>query len=250
MRFSPQLRDLNWLIARPIAHRGLHDSTCVESTSSAFSAAIKNNYAIECDVQLSADGEALVFHDDTVDRLLEGKGAVNQFTSRQIKRMAFKSGTDRVQTLAELVEQVAGRVTLVVELKTLWDSNVQLAQRVLDVFQGYDGPHALMSYDPLLILHVAQSSPATIRGIVGERSAFDTYKTLPLAQNLDLRSMSHLPQTKPHFISYYFKDLQCQPVSLFRAAGNPVITFTIRNRQQETEARRYCDQVTFQDYQA
>ncbi len=250
MRFSAQLRDLSWLVSRPITHRGLHNSTRVENTSSAFSAAIENNYAIECDLQLSADGEALVFHDDTVDRLLEGRGAVNQFTTRLIKNMSFKLGSDRVQTLAELVEQVAGRATLVIELKTLWDNNLLLAQRTLEVLQGYDGPHALMSYDPALIMHVASNSPATIRGMIGERSAIDTYRTLPFAQNLSLRRMTHLPQTKPHFISYYFKDLQCQPVAHFRAAGNPVITFTIRNRQQEADARRYCDQVTFQDYRA
>ncbi len=250
MRFTPQMRNLDWLVARPISHRGLHAGTIIENCESAFSAAINNNYAIECDVQLSADGEALVFHDDTVDRLLEGSGAVNQFTTREIKKMVFKRGSDRVQTLAELAEQVAGRATLVIELKTLWDNNLRIAQRAIEVLKGYDGPHALMSYDPSLIMHVAKASPATTRGIIGERSAIDTYQSLPFAENLSLRRMTNLKETKPHFISYYFKDLQCQPVSLFRASGKPVITFTIRNRQQEAYARRYCDQVTFQDYQA
>ena len=250
MQNSPQLRDLSWLVARPITHRGLHDETRVENTSSAFSAALEKDYAIEVDLQLSADGEALVFHDDAVDDLLDGTGAVNKLTTRQIKNMAFKRGTDRVQTLAELTEQVAGRATLVIELKTLWDGNLQLAQRALETLQDYSGPHALMSYDPDLILHVANTSPDTIRGMIGERSAIDTYKTLPPALNASLRRMSHLSQTKPHFISYYFVDLPYQPVARFRAAGNPVITYTIRNREQEAFARRYCDQVTFQDYLA
>lgn len=250
MRFSPQLRELKWLIARPIAHRGFHGGRTIENSEAAFAAAIAHNYSIECDVQLSADSEALVFHDDTVDRLLEGKGAVNQFTAREIKNMAFKGGTDRVQTLAELAEQVAGRATLVIELKTLWNNDSRIAQRALEVLQDYNGPHALMSYDPSLILHVAGASPRTTRGIIGERSASDTYQTLPFAENLSLRRMANLTQTKPHFISYYYPDLKCRPVAHFRAAGKPVITFTIRNRQQESEARRYCDQVTFQDYLA
>ncbi len=250
MQFSPQLRDLSWLVTRPITHRGLHDSIRVENTSSAFAAAIAKDYAIECDVQLSADGEALVFHDDTVDRLLDGNGTVKSFTASQLKKMSFKNSTDRVQTLTELLEQVAGRVTLVIELKTLWDGNLALAQRSAEILQAYDGPCALMSYDPEMITHLANTSPTIIRGIVGEQLADDTYKNLPAEQNLALRRLSHLPHSKPHFISYYFRDLPCQPVAQYRTAGNPVITFTIRNREQETYAKRYCDQVTFQDYLA
>lgn len=248
MRFSQQMRDLNWLVARPIAHRGLHGGNLIENCENAFAAAIEKNYAIECDVQLTADGEAIVFHDDTVDRLLEGSGAVKNFTTKQIKNMAFKNGLGQVQTLVELFEQVAGRSTLVIELKTLWDNNVDLSKRALNVIQNYKGPLALMSYDPLLISYIALESPATIRGIIGECSAFDTYKTLPMAQSLELRQMTHLAQTKPHFISYYFRDLPHKPVTQFRSKGNPVITFTIRNPQQAADARRYCDQVTFQDY--
>ena len=248
MRFSQQMRDLNWLVACPIAHRGLHGGNLIENCEGAFAAAIENDYAIECDVQLTADGEAVVFHDDTVDRLLDGSGQVNSFTTKQLKKMAFKNGTGHVQTLAELLEQVAGRCTVVIELKTLWDNNVNLSKRALEVLHNYDGPHALMSYDPLMISCVALDSPTTIRGIIGERSATDTYKTLPFSQNLELRQMSHLTKTKPHFISYYFRDLPYHPVTQFRAKGNPVITFTIRNPQQAASAKRYCDQVTFQDY--
>ena len=79
MRYSPQLRDLSWLVATPFTHRGLHDKTkgIVENTSSAFAAAMQNNYAIECDVQLSADGEAMVFHDDSLDRVMATAGMVS-----------------------------------------------------------------------------------------------------------------------------------------------------------------------------
>ena len=71
MRFTPQMRDLSWLVARPIAHRGLHDKTqrVLENTESAFAAAIASNYAIECDLQITRDGEAVVFHDETLERL-------------------------------------------------------------------------------------------------------------------------------------------------------------------------------------
>src|SRR5437016_6130404 len=123
MRFTPQLRALDWLVHRPIAHRGLHNEKigAVENCESSFAAAIARGFSIECDIQLTADGEAVVFHDDEVERVLDGKGKVKSLTTREIKAMAFKQGKDRVQTLAELLEQVAGRTTLLIEIKSLWD---------------------------------------------------------------------------------------------------------------------------------
>ena len=116
MRFSPQLRDLEWLVARPIAHRGLHIASTgiIENTESAFAAAIQHSYAIECDVQLTADDEVVVFHDNDLDRLTDVKGPVKAFTSNELKGVKLKSTTDRMQTLAELLEQVKARSSLVI----------------------------------------------------------------------------------------------------------------------------------------
>ena len=68
-------RPLDWLTARPIAHRGLHDAAhgLIENTAGAVRAAIAANYGIEVDVQISADGEAMVHHDDALGRLTEGR---------------------------------------------------------------------------------------------------------------------------------------------------------------------------------
>src|SRR3972149_9924010 len=109
----------DWLTARPIAHRGLHDAAAgvVENTAAAFRAAISGDYAIECDLQLSADGEAMVYHDDALGRLTEGKGRLDAMPAAALKRVAFKATADRMQTLGELCELVADRVTLLIELK-------------------------------------------------------------------------------------------------------------------------------------
>src|SRR5215207_2800498 len=133
MRFTPQLRELDWLVARPIAHRGLHakGKGIIENTASAFAAAINGNYAIECDVQLTSDGEAVVFHDNELDRLTEAKGPVRALTAQELKQVKLKATSDRMQTLAELLEQVDGRSSLVIELKSLWDDNDALAKRAL-----------------------------------------------------------------------------------------------------------------------
>ena len=98
---------LDWLTARPIAHRGLHDAATgiIENTTSAFEGAIAGGYGIECDVRLSADGEAMVFHDSTLDRLTEASGAVADRTAADLKAIAFTASDDRMQTLGELLEQ-------------------------------------------------------------------------------------------------------------------------------------------------
>src|SRR5262245_1371527 len=97
---------LDWLIARPVAHRGLHDAEkgIIENTPSAFAAAVAGRYGIECDLQLSADGEAMVYHDDTLGRLTDGEGRLDTMTAAALRRLAFKASADRMITLGELCE--------------------------------------------------------------------------------------------------------------------------------------------------
>ncbi|MFY8157322.1 MAG: glycerophosphodiester phosphodiesterase family protein, partial [Rhabdaerophilum sp.] len=114
---SPQLEAV---FARAIAHRGLHDaaSGVIENTRSAFAAALHGGFGMECDLQISADGEAMVFHDFTLDRLTTSSGRVDQMTANQLRHVSFKAGGDRIQSLAELLMQVEGQQALVVEVKS------------------------------------------------------------------------------------------------------------------------------------
>jgi len=122
---------LDWLIARPVAHRGLHNvgAGIVENTPSAFAAAVAGNYAIECDLQLSADGEAMVHHDETLGRLTEGEAWLDTMTAADLKHVAFRATTDRMITAGDLCDLVAGRVPLVVELKSRFDGNHRIVSR-------------------------------------------------------------------------------------------------------------------------
>jgi glycerophosphoryl diester phosphodiesterase len=250
MRFSPQLRAFDWLVARPIAHRGLHarGKGIIENTAGAFEAAIKGNYAIECDVQLTADGEAIVFHDDGLERLAEAKGPVKALTTKALQNVKLKATSDRMQTLAELLEQVDGRATLVIELKSLWDGSDALAKRSLQVLESYDGPYCLMSFDPDVIACLRGLSPQTVRGIVADRTTDSYYNTLPLAKRHAMRTFGHLAETQPHFVSYYWRELPFEPVTGIRNAGHPVIAWTLRSKEEASQALRYCDQITFEGY--
>jgi glycerophosphoryl diester phosphodiesterase len=240
----------HWLAARPIAHRGLHDRAqgIIENTAGAFNAAVEGGYPIECDLQLTGDGDAVVFHDDTLDRLTDTQGWLKERNVAELKKVNFRECGDRIQTLAELLAQVRGRVPLVIELKSQWDGNTAVAGRALEVLKTYEGPHCLMSFDPEMIEKVRELSPSTIRGIVAERAEDPYYHQLPMKRHLELRTLSHLARTRPHFISFYFRELPFGPIAEFRGQGNPVVTWTIRSREEEHDARRYSDQITFEGY--
>src|SRR5262245_6770267 len=113
---NPGMPGLEWLVARPVAHRGLHDgSTAIENTPSAFVAAINAGYGIECDLQVSADGEAMVFHDAVLDRLTEASARVDSMRASDLKRLHFKATKDHMITLGELCDLSAGAAPLLIE---------------------------------------------------------------------------------------------------------------------------------------
>ena len=242
-------RAFDWLIARPIAHRGLHDAKrgVVENTRSAFAAAIVSNYAIECDVQLTADGEAVVFHDETLDRLALAQGPLIARTAAELASIVLRGTTDRIETLADLLAQVRGRVALIIELKSSWNGNVALARRAVQLLRSYSGPCALMSFDPDLV-EALRCEPHIARGIVAERATRPSWQALPLARRLELRHLRHWQRTLPHFISFDAGGLPWPPVTQRRAAGLPVITWTVRSEDEATAVRRYCDQITFEGF--
>lgn len=245
-------RSLGFLTARPIAHRGLHDreNGIIENTSSAFAAAIAKGYAIECDLQITRDGEAVVFHDEHLERLTEGSGQVKDITAADMQRQVIRGSNDRVQTLAELLAQVGGKVPLVIELKSHWDGDQRLLKRATALLKDYGGPHCLMSFDPDIIEAVRITSPETLRGIVADRAFDRFYDTLPFRKRIELRTLSYLHRVRPDFISFYFGELPHAPVAAFRAAGKPVISWTIRSPEQARMALRHSDQITFERFLA
>ena len=98
------VRAPDWLTARPVAHRGLHDRArgIIENMPGAAQAAIDGNFGIECDIQLTADGEAMVHHDDALGRLTEGSGALLGMTAAELKAVKFKDTSERMMSLGDL----------------------------------------------------------------------------------------------------------------------------------------------------
>ncbi len=240
---------LDWLTARPIAHRGLHDAAgVVENTATAFSAAIAGGYGIECDLQVSADGEAMVHHDDALGRLTEGSGKLAELSAAEIKKARFKQCSDRILTLAELCELVAGRATLVLELKSRFDGDRRLVARAAQVLANYAGPVAVMSFDPTLVEALRHIGPALTRGIVAQRH-YDDWPELPPSQRHSLGNLLHVPRTRPQFIAYWINNLPAlAPLALRFAFGLPLLTWTVRTEAERRRAARWADQMIFEGW--
>lgn len=243
-----------WLTARPIAHRGLHGLApgVVENLPAAFTAAVEGDYAIECDIQISADGEAMVFHDFTLDRLTAGLGRLDARPAEALKALAFKTSADRMLTLPDLFALIAGRVPLIVEIKSEFDGKLALTRRAAELAGAYAGPLALMSFDPAPIAWLKENAPNLVRGIVAESHYEGPHWTaLSPARKRALAELAHHDETDPHFLSWRVADLPSAATERYRGTlGRPVICWTVLTAEDRAIAARHADQVTFEGYRA
>jgi glycerophosphoryl diester phosphodiesterase len=243
---------LDWLTARPVAHRGLHDAAqgVVENTAAAFRAAIEAGYAIETDVQISADGEAMVHHDDALGRLTEGGGRLDSLSAAALKRVPFRGSTEHMMTLGELCDLVAGRTTMLVELKGRFDGDDRLVARVTDVLSRYGGPVAGMSFDLRQVTQLRQKAPALARGMIAAEYRPNSYRdSLPAGARRGLGYVRAGLSARPQFLAYAVDALPgLLPFFMRRIMCMPVLTWTVRTQAERQAAARYADQMIFEGF--
>jgi glycerophosphoryl diester phosphodiesterase len=231
---------MNWLSAKPIAHRGLHDmnQTRFENTLSAFEAACAAGYAIECDVVLSADGVPMVFHDLTLERLTAETCDVIARTSAELGKIHIGGTADRIPTLAEALALVAGRVPIVIELKGHDEKDTRLVAAVAKVLANYKGDVAIMSFDHWLIRRFQYDAPGIPAGLTAEGT-----KASDLEQHFAMLGANL------SFVSYNVHHVPNKFVSFCREKlAMPVITWTVRNAETVALTSAHADQMTFEGF--
>ncbi|MDR5653041.1 glycerophosphodiester phosphodiesterase family protein [Ruixingdingia sedimenti] len=238
----------------PLAHRALHDRTArrPENSRAAVRAAVAAGYGIEIDVQLSADGRAMVFHDYALDRLTDRFGPVRQRRAAELGAIALRDGDEGIPTFREVLETVAGRVALLVEVKDqdgmLGPDVGPLEQAVADDLRGYAGLVAVMSFNPHSVAALARLAPAIPRGITTWGYPPDHAEGLPRATCDRLRAIPDYDRCGASFISHHWQDLGRPRVAELRAQGAAVLCWTIRAPAEEAAARRVAANITFEGY--
>jgi len=241
-----------WLTAQPVAHRGLHDRArgIIENTPSAAAAAAAAGFGIEVDLQLSSDGEAMVHHDDELGRLTEGHGRLAEMTAAQLRQVPFRDTTDRMIALADLCALVAGRVPLVLEVKSHFTGDRRLVARMAQVLSGYGGPVAAMSFDPDQVVALREAMPRLTRGIVAQSSYDDgEWIALTAVQRRAMLQLRHGLRTRPHFVAYWIEQLPAPAPWIARHVfGCALLTWTVRTPAQRARAARHADQMIFEGF--
>ncbi|KAB1071781.1 glycerophosphodiester phosphodiesterase family protein [Methylobacterium planeticum] len=252
MAASPGPNAPDWLTARPIAHRGLHDRAAgiPENTVAAALAAVAGGYAIECDVQPSLDGEAMVFHDAALGRLTGASEPIAARRAADLETLSVAGTSERIPTLARFLAAIGGATPLIVEIKSHHTGDLALTRRVVEVVRAQDGPVALKSFDPGIVAALREIAPGLPRGIVAETTQDDpAYATMPPATRRALSDLLHLGETRPDFLSWRVDDLPCAATHLCRLLGGlPVMTWTVRNADQRRRAGRHADQMVFEGF--
>lgn len=241
-----------WLVGRPIAHRGLHDARAgvPENTVAAAEAAIAGGYAVECDVQLSADGEAMVFHDHALERLAGLAGPVGGRTAAALGEIQVLGSRERIPALPAFLDCIAGRTPLVVEIKSRFDGDERLARRTAEILLGRSGPVVAKSFDPAIVSLLRRIAPGLTRGIVAQsRYEGGAWDRLPPGRRREMANLLHWPDTEPDFLSWHHGDLPTAAAALPRLlAGVPVMTWTIRSAEEAAAARPHADQIVFEGF--
>jgi len=232
---APKPERVGWLRGATYAHRGVHGGSVVENSPAAFAAAIQRGLGIECDVQRSRDGQAMVFHDWELDRLTTATGPVKARGAAELARIALGESGDTIPTLAGLLTQVAGKVPLLIEIKSKREVRLApLCLAVRNALEGYRGPVAVMSFDPRVVRWFADTARHIVRGLVvteeGHRTLTGRY-----------RRHASLWHARPEFLAYDVRDLPARFAAAQRARGLPLLTWTVRSEELAARARAHAD---------
>ncbi|MGZ8310891.1 MAG: glycerophosphodiester phosphodiesterase family protein [Allosphingosinicella sp.] len=224
---------------RPFAHRGLHGFGVVENSPAAFRGAIDGGFGIELDVQASRDGRAMVFHDYELDRLAEAGGRLAERSAAELAAVRLKGSSETIPSLAEVLELIDGRAGLLIEVKSPGRRVDALSRSVADALSGYDGPVAVMSFNPEVPRWFSRHAPDVLRGLVVTEKGRRWRGTI--ARHFALW------RSRAQFLAYDIRDLPSRFATAQRARGLKVMTWTCRSDEERARASLHTDQVIFED---
>lgn len=238
-----------WLYSTPVAHRGLHsaasaDHPVPENSLAAFEAAVRAGFPIELDVQLSADHQAVVYHDRDLRRLCGSPEKVSSLTLQQLREQRISGSDQHLPSLAEALEFVDGRVPVLVEIKSGPQRNLR-AEAVFAALRDYSGEAAVQSFDPFMVRWFRRNSPKTLRGQLSG-SLENAAHMNPLSRTM-MRNLGFSVLSRPHFIGYEFAALSPARARLITRWW-PLLVWTVTSQEEMDRAGQLGANVIFEGF--
>ena len=240
----------DWLCSTPIAYRGLHDSNAgiPENSLAAFDAAAMAGYPVELDVQLSADGVVMVFHDTNLDRLTAERGPIGARTVSELERLLLLGTTEAIPTFSDILRIIAGRVPVIVEIKNDRNPVGPLEAATHNCLKEHGTTNfTVQSFRPESLAWYVAHAPEIVRGQLAWNAENNgTGRTHGRPAMLRRLMFDYL--SRPDYISYDIAALPYPPVARARRAGLPVIGYTAHSETEWLHAMPYVDGIIFEGF--
>jgi glycerophosphoryl diester phosphodiesterase len=235
----------------PIAHRGLWSPDgAPENSLAAFQAACSHGYGIELDVQLSSDGEAMVFHDAKLERMTGAEGGIADHAAADLAKLRLGATDEAIPTLGETLTLIGHRALVLIELKTPAGEVGPLERRVHDIIIDHNGPIAVIGFNPYSHAWFAEHYPNVLRGLDSYAYADDAARKLAHEQRRAYARLEHAELARPHFLALGLDMLPSKRADELRAKGMPVVAWTVREPAQWQAVSDHCDNLIFEGFAA
>ncbi len=252
-RPAPEVFGEAWerLFDPAIAHRGLWTpGGAPENSLAAFQAACAKGYAIELDVQLTADGQAVVFHDDKLDRLTSVQGRLRDHTAADLGAMTLAGTDETIPTLADALTLIGHRAMVYIELKTPFGEVGELEKVVSEILIDHNGPTAVIGFNPYSHAWFADHHPQILRGLDSYNWNDDGARKLAPEIRKSLAALEQVEIARPDFLALGLDMLPSARADLYRAKGMPVVAWTVRSAEQWAAVSDHCDNLIFEGFEA
>jgi glycerophosphoryl diester phosphodiesterase len=195
----------------------------------------------------------MVVHDATLERLIDSAEALAALDASALKRLAYRSDGSRMLTLAELLELVAGREPVLVEIKSEWERpDARFLAAIAAQASAYKGPVGLMSFDPEVMATIKELAPEVPRGIVSGRFEGDGWWRERLGEERAFR-LTHFLESRSAAPDFYAYDVKALPTPVTRfvreVLGKPLFTWTVRTPEDRKAAAQWADAPIFEGYE-
>lgn len=237
---------ISWIKETPIAHRGLHTKDIPENSLSAFENALKNNYAIELDVQFTKDKEVVVFHDANLKRMTNDTRNIEDVNYDELKNLRLGNTNEIIPTLEEVLELVDSKVAILIEIKDCKDY-IELSEKTYEILKGYEGNYAIQSFNPFILEWYKNNASEVIRGQLSGTFT-EGSESLNSFEKFVLKNMLLNFKSKPNYIGYELEGIPKSKLESLRKKGVPIIVWTVKNKEDMEKAYKYSDNITFENF--